>query len=263
MPYRIKNWRTHYETAKTLNYNYLSYVVVPNKINNPDYIDLLDSDNGAAHLGVFVMLLQFASLQHKVVRDGWITRNGEPDGGSLSLDNLSRIFRVPKAIITEALPKLIEIGWIEEYSDDGALVIPQQSPNESSELNRIELNRIEDIKEIPKSCITLANGFYDHMMSHFPNRYKSRKKSDIPIMKHMGAETIHKFVRLDGHDIEFIRSVLWFGLNDEFWQTVLISLPRLRVRAKRGEPTKFENLIGAYERSQPKKLTGRFVGSNG
>lgn len=160
MPYRIEHWSKPppqgYETAKTKAINYLSYVPLPNKMLDADYAELLtDHEDGPIHFAVFVAMLQWVSLQHKSVRNGWLTRNGRPEGRSLNPTQIARLIRISPQHVTEALKRLEAIGWVKfhESASDTTAIVPtdaapsrtHQGPGESSPIppHRIELNRIE------------------------------------------------------------------------------------------------------------------------
>src|SRR5262249_15995151 len=74
--------------------------------------------NGAAHFGAWIAIIEIAAKQDE--------RGTLPCGiGGIS-KTLSRISRIPSTIFDEALPRLIEIGWI---SGESAGDLPS-SPND-------------------------------------------------------------------------------------------------------------------------------------
>lgn len=122
-----------------------------------------------------------------------------------------------------------------------------KTPNANHNQSHNHIHNERDIKKASSfdDCdLELSTAFYDHMISKFPDRYKSTK--DVDGLKSKGAETINKLIRIDGHEIDFLKDVLRFAITDDFWQGVVTSLPRLRTR--KDGIMKFDNLIAAYEK---------------
>jgi hypothetical protein len=69
-----------------------------------------------------------------------------------------------------------------------------------------------------------------------------------------GCDAIDKLIRLDGHDLNQIRAVLRWAVQDEFWCDQIYSLASLR-RAKDGL-TKFQKILAACEKSCRQSITG-------
>lgn len=107
--------------------------------------------------------------------------------------------------------------------------------------------------EYPPECVELANGFYDHMIKTYPLYYPKITPSDIIIRKQKGADAIDKLIRINGYEIDFIRKALWWGSKDSFWNKIVRSLPRLRVKVNGSEDIKFISLVADYLDAQPPK----------
>jgi uncharacterized phage protein (TIGR02220 family) len=84
----------------------MRWVPIPNRLDGDGYTELISHPRGPAHLGAWCSLLAVASrcgIRGTLLRDG-----GQPHD-ALSLE---RITRIPVSVWEEALPRLINIGWI-------------------------------------------------------------------------------------------------------------------------------------------------------
>jgi hypothetical protein len=108
---QIKDWNKHFETHKTRILKRLDWVPIPNSMDGLGYIGLMDHPNAASHFGVWIALVEIAS---RCEPRGDFKRGGK----ALDMKALSVLSRIPLPVIAEAIPRLIEIGWIE--SDDTA-----------------------------------------------------------------------------------------------------------------------------------------------
>jgi hypothetical protein len=109
--YRIRDWEEHFENAGSRKLIRLDWVAIPNRMDGSGYCALVDHPNGAAHLGAWVAIIEIASRQKKP-RDGTL-----PDVGGIC-QCLGRISRLGGGIFQEVLPRLVEIGWIQQVSND-------------------------------------------------------------------------------------------------------------------------------------------------
>jgi hypothetical protein len=102
---RVRNW-TDFESHRTRHMRNINSIRVPN-LDTEGYIDLISHENGAEHFGAWVAILRVASKcnpRGTLVRD-----NGSP----YTAASLARMTRMPVAIFDGAIPRLIEIGWLE------------------------------------------------------------------------------------------------------------------------------------------------------
>lgn len=111
LPYRIRDWVKHFENASSKKLKRLEWVAIPNRVDGSGYCALVDHPNGAAHLGAWLAMVEIASRQ-KQPRNGTL-----PDVGGIC-QSLGRISRLRVEVFKEALPRLIEIGWIESIQSD-------------------------------------------------------------------------------------------------------------------------------------------------
>jgi len=105
--FRVKDWNLLFENNRTRGLKHLDWVPMPNKMDGDGYTELVDHPNGAAHLGAWLAIVQIASRCHT---RGTLTRN---NGRPHTAESLARISRIPVVIFEEALPRLLQIGWLE------------------------------------------------------------------------------------------------------------------------------------------------------
>lgn len=109
--YRIKGWAVHFENSRTRELKEMSWVPFPTKLDGDGYTELVSHANGAAHLGAWTVIIEIGAKCHPrgdLIRDG-----GRPHDAA----SLSRISRLPADTFTEVLPRLVEIGWLEEVTE--------------------------------------------------------------------------------------------------------------------------------------------------
>ena len=104
---RVRNWDANFENHQTRRLKAMSWVPVPNSHDGLGYARLLEHENGVSHLGAWLALLQVAS---KTPERGLLARSsGLPYGP----EELQSMTRVPAEVFAEAIPRLLEIGWLE------------------------------------------------------------------------------------------------------------------------------------------------------
>ena len=150
--YRIVDWEKLYENNRTRELKNLQWVLIPNKQDGDGYTALMDHENGPAHFGAWVAILQIAS---KCEPRGTLLRGcGKPH----TPETIGRMSHLPAGLCRDALDRLTsdEIAWMEVvdesvvYSDLGS--IPQQGAGlcdayqNGTERNRREKNRKESAK---------------------------------------------------------------------------------------------------------------------
>ena len=103
----VKDWNDNFENSRTRSMAVMQWVPVPNRFDDDGYTELLDHENGAEHLAAWLAILKVASRcpeRGKLVRDN----SQEHDASTLS-----RISRIPAPVFESAIPRLLEIGWLE------------------------------------------------------------------------------------------------------------------------------------------------------
>ena len=110
---RVRNW-TRFESYRTRGMKRIKLIRVPTNLENEGYIDLISHENGAAHFGAWVAILRVAAQCNP---RGTLVRN---NGSAYTAASLSRMTRMPEALFDDAIPRLIEIGWLVVGNGDDA-----------------------------------------------------------------------------------------------------------------------------------------------
>jgi hypothetical protein len=113
---RVRDWAILYETHRTRELKRMEWIPIPNKMDGDGYTELVDDPNGAAHLGVWLCILQIAS---KCDPRGTLTRGG---GVAHTPRSIARISRIPAQLCGEAIARLVGIGWLEEVEPNSHLI---------------------------------------------------------------------------------------------------------------------------------------------
>jgi hypothetical protein len=102
----VGNWDALYENNRTRALKAMAWVPVPNSHDGDGYSQLTAHQNAASHLGCWLAILQVAS---KCSPRGTLSRDtGEPH----TPESLARMTRLPEVAFSEAIPRLIDIGWL-------------------------------------------------------------------------------------------------------------------------------------------------------
>lgn len=110
---RVKNWSENFENHRSREVADLTWIRMPNKHDGEGFTILLtEHPDGATHYGAWVLMVQVAS---KCTPRGTLCRD---DGTALDARALGLKTRAPRAIFEAAIPRLIEIGWLEDISDE-------------------------------------------------------------------------------------------------------------------------------------------------
>lgn len=110
--YRIRNFSDEFETNESRKLKRLPWIALPTKQEGDGYTELMSGhENGCAHFGAWTAMLQLAA---KCSPRGVLIR--DLGGRRIPHDaaSISRITRVPVDVLTEVLPRLVDIGWMEE-----------------------------------------------------------------------------------------------------------------------------------------------------
>jgi len=126
MSLRIRDWDKHFENASSRKLKRLDWVAVPIKTDGEGYTALVDHPNGAAHLGAWYAIVEAAAKQTPKENRGMLP-GGIPQGVGGICQSLGRMSRLPSGIFQEVIPRLLEIGWLEEVQSN------QQSATTSAE----------------------------------------------------------------------------------------------------------------------------------
>jgi hypothetical protein len=160
--YRIKDWSANFENNRTRDMKNMAWVPVPNKHDGDGYTTLVSHENGAAHLGCWLAILQVAS---RCAERGTLLRDNKTPHNSASL---SRITRLNQSLIEEAISRLCsdDIGWLEVVENESlidnpapscgkAAPIPHPTDEEQkgTEQNRTEGKGTEDVEDTFRVCM--------------------------------------------------------------------------------------------------------------
>jgi hypothetical protein len=108
--WRIADWQEIFENSQSRKYKSISWVPIPNRHDTDGYIRVIEHDHGIAHYGAWILIVEVAS---RCTPRGVLVRSG---GEPHDCDSLSRITRVGPHIFREAIPRLLEVGWLEDVN---------------------------------------------------------------------------------------------------------------------------------------------------
>lgn len=129
MVFRIRNFADEFENAESRKLRRLTWLALPTKQEGDGYTELMGAHpNGCAHFGAWTAMIQLAA---KCSPRGTLVRDL---GGRLvahDLASISRITRVPVEVLREAMPRLLEMGWMEEAALQDVVGDPPESTGAS------------------------------------------------------------------------------------------------------------------------------------
>lgn len=95
--------------------------------------------------------------------------------------------------------------------------------------------------------------FCHNFIKYIQDTKGSRAPSGADLFRN-SADTVDKLIRLDGFTLDYVKQVLWFAVNDDFWSDNTLSLSGLR--RKTDGLTKFQKIANSFEKSKKKKING-------
>jgi hypothetical protein len=144
--FRIRNWDQRHENNRSREMKRTDWFPALNDLSADSYVELVSHPEGSAHLGVLHALLMVASRARP---RGFLVRD---DSRPHSSESLSRVTRLPEAIVKTALTRLLEIGLLEiaDTDDAGTSDLPPhfgavnpQAPAGKPQLDAVEGKRTE------------------------------------------------------------------------------------------------------------------------
>lgn len=123
---RIKNWAANFENNRSKEIEKLLWVPIPNKLAGDSYSELVDHPNGTAHFGIWNAIVLVASKCNP--RGTLVRSNGQPHAAR----SMSRITALSEAMFDEAIPRLIEIGWLETITLEETQVTTEPAGNKQT-----------------------------------------------------------------------------------------------------------------------------------
>jgi hypothetical protein len=125
--YRVADWDRHFEKNRTRELKSMTWLSLPTKMDGDGYTQLVEHPNGAAHYGAWIAIVLIAS---KCDPRGTLVRSSAAPHCSRSL---ARISRLDPAVFDEALPRLVDIGWLtaEDVTETELATISQEGAAKS------------------------------------------------------------------------------------------------------------------------------------
>lgn len=108
---RVTDWEETHEIAESRRIKVLSWVATPNNHDSFGFCTLIKHPNGMAHFGAWNLILQLAS---KCSIRGLLIYGGNKCPRAHNAKTISDITRGSERVFSECLPRLLEIGWLEE-----------------------------------------------------------------------------------------------------------------------------------------------------
>jgi len=227
--WRIRDWHRRYECNRTRDVKTMRWLALPTSLDEDSYCELVDHEQGPAHYGVWTALLVVASRCHP---RGELRRDG---GMPHTPASLARLVRMPVALVTDAIDRLVQIGLLETIPQDAA-TLPHPAaviPQDAATLPHFPAVIPHPAATSPQDAATIHNNTGQDRTGHaraagatglpldefFEERYRAHPKkrdrtlaeqymSQIPGIE--TAETQDEFRR--GHDA-WIRSEEWRWKN--------------------------------------------------
>ena len=135
--YRIKDWDTHFENSRSRAYKDLSWVPLPNSHDGFGYARLMRSARSAEIFAAWVLIVQVASRCQQ--RGSLLTADKKPyDSEMLAIRTRSQV-----EWFETAIPMLLDIGWLEQVTEEKPAPLSARCQHAGLEEKRIEENRRE------------------------------------------------------------------------------------------------------------------------
>lgn len=236
---RIRNWDENFENNRTRELKKMDWVPVPTKQDGDGYTELVSHENGAAHLGAWLAIVEVAAKCDP--RGTLLRESGKPHDSA----SLSRISRLPASVFEEVIPRLLTIGWLETQDEPANEVteIPQEAaapaPQEGAasrareERNGTEGNGTEGKESSrsrprpAKSDFEIAEFMFSRIKAIAPNAI-GLKDAQRPITVERWANEIRLMREQDGRAPPEIRKVFEWANRDSFWRSNILSAGKLR-----------------------------------
>lgn len=122
---RVTGWTTHFENNRTRELKIMSWLPIPVKLDGDGYTEILDHERGAAHFGAWIAILEVAA--HCETRGTLLRGNRNGLRSPHDATSLARLTRIPVEILSEAIPRLVSVGWISAEPWHVSAGIPQES----------------------------------------------------------------------------------------------------------------------------------------
>lgn len=141
---RVTDWDRLYETHQTRRLKHLQWVPVPNRMDGDGYVELTDHQDGMAHLGCWLAILEIAS---RCSPRGVLAR------GPRAIDahdarSIARIARATVQMMESAIARLVEIGWLEQINAEESTIARIQHGTARDDVQMTRGNRALDTRRM-------------------------------------------------------------------------------------------------------------------
>jgi len=102
-----------------------------------------------------------------------------------------------------------------------------------------------------QECKEIYSDKLHQFVSRFIEFIKTNNPKQMPKTKRLRENSLKEvdmLIRIDGFDLEYIRQVIGWAVQDDFWGNQVFSLAGLRRKSKNGL-TKFQNISAAYDKN--------------
>ncbi len=121
----ITNWASEYENHRSRELANPRWVAMTNRLGHDDLLDLLETDDGLAHLGLFTLLVWMA--QRSPERGKLLRSDGRPHTAA----TIARQLHMNLATVQQGISYLAnDLGWISDDDPQSSRAIPAQTPRE-------------------------------------------------------------------------------------------------------------------------------------
>lgn len=140
--YRVKNWEKYYENNRSRTVKDLAWVPIPNRHDGESYSEIISHKNSAIIFAGWILILQVASRCQP--RGTLLKNNGIPHTPT----SLSIKTRAKFEWFSTAIPVLLQVGWLEEFTVEiqepvMSLSVDCQAGDEEGRKERTEENGME------------------------------------------------------------------------------------------------------------------------
>ena len=182
MVIRVVDWIKHFENNRTKELKHLDWVPIPNRMDGDGYTQLVDHENGGAHLGAWLAIVEIASRtgDHHTQRGVLLRSDGTPH----TPQSLARISRLPASLFEEAIARLLEIRWIERIpleslqviAPDAALAAQNGKGHSKPKTDAHQDSLPQDAATIPQDAATIPQDAAPLRARASAHSQKERKK---------------------------------------------------------------------------------------
>lgn len=136
----IRSWATAFENNRTRELKSLDWVPLPIRLDGDGYAELMDHQDGAAHFGVWIALIQVAARcdpRGTLVR---LRRSEVREAHDYA--SLARLTRIDAGVMRVAINRLVDLGWLLDDDPESAI-------------QSIDHRASQEGATIPQECATI------------------------------------------------------------------------------------------------------------